>query len=50
MNQETQTDTMNTEPTMSSMMESLPRPVLEALASARDDLMTLNDQNNVSLF
>ena len=48
MNQETQTDT-NTEPTVSSMMENLPRPVLEALASARDDLMTLNDQNKVSL-
>ncbi|XP_003385245.1 PREDICTED: uncharacterized protein LOC100637034 [Amphimedon queenslandica] len=49
MNQETQTDAMNTEPSMSPMMENLPRPVLEALASARDDLMTLNDQNNLLL-
>lgn len=44
-NQTTQTDISSIDPSI--MLESLPRPVLEALAAARDDLLRLQEQNKV---
>lgn len=44
-NQTTQTDISSIDP--STMPETLPRPVLEALAAARDDLLRLQEQNKV---
>lgn len=44
-NQTTQTDISSIDP--STMSESLPRPVLEELAAARDDLLRLQEQNKV---